>query len=215
MIELDVRMTQDGFLVVIHDRRVARMTGKKGEVRSLTLADLRQLDFGRRFGREFAGEKIPTLAEVFGAVPTRVGINIEVKTDGDRPRMRVMAQELCRLLGAEPGRRRIIVSSFDHRFLRVFHADCPEVPLGALYMTVRDFGRPPSILCRRTGASTFICSRSQIRLRYVQEAQRHGITVFVYGVERSGEATAMLRYGVDGVMTNSPARIRRILEQAQ
>jgi glycerophosphoryl diester phosphodiesterase len=215
MIELDVRMTHDGFLVVIHDRRVVRMTGSKGRVGGLILSDLRQLDFGRRFGHEFTGEKIPTLVEVFRAVPTRVGINIEVKTDGDRVRIRAIAQELCRLLGTEPGGRRIIVSSFDHRFLRVFHAGCPGVPLGTLYMTVRDFGRSPSVLCHRTGASTFICSRSQIRLRAVQDAHRHGITVFVYGVERARQAAAMVRYGVDGVMTNHPARIRRALEQAQ
>src|SRR5512132_2317510 len=86
MIELDVRLTADRHLVVFHDRRLGRTVRGSGPVWMKTLAELRDLDAGSWFGHRFRRERIPTLHEVFHAVPRSVGINIEVKTDGDSRR---------------------------------------------------------------------------------------------------------------------------------
>ncbi len=83
MIELDVRLTADRHLVVFHDRRLGRTVQGSGPVWTKTLAELRALDAGSWFGSRFRGENMPTLQEVFLAVPRTVGINVEVKTDGD------------------------------------------------------------------------------------------------------------------------------------
>ena len=66
-IELDVQMTKDGVLVVLHDEDVARTSNGRGLAREMTLSQLRELDFGSWFGPAWAGEKIPTLWQVLAA----------------------------------------------------------------------------------------------------------------------------------------------------
>src|SRR5512145_3180337 len=70
-IELDVKLTADGHVVVIHDPTIERTTGAKGRVKDMSLADLRSLDAGSFFAQTFQREKIPTLEEVFETMGKR------------------------------------------------------------------------------------------------------------------------------------------------
>ena len=83
-IELDVHLTKDGHLVVIHDETVDRTTNATGEIRNLTLAEIKAMDAGSWFHNKHAGDKIPTLEEVL-LLLTELGfngqLNIELKTD--------------------------------------------------------------------------------------------------------------------------------------
>ena len=87
-IELDVYQTHDEHLVVIHDKTVDRTTNGTGEVTKMTLAEIRELDAGSWFDRRFAGEKVPTLEEVFKLVrerqrtPLTIGLNMKVISPG-------------------------------------------------------------------------------------------------------------------------------------
>src|SRR5436305_76925 len=81
-IELDVRMTLDRHLVIMHDSTVDRTTDGHGEVSSLTLRQIKALDAGRWFDSRFEGVRIPTLNEVFEAIgPTTAFIDIEIKAE--------------------------------------------------------------------------------------------------------------------------------------
>jgi glycerophosphoryl diester phosphodiesterase len=79
MLELDLRATADGEIAVLHDAGVERTTGGRGALASLDWAAVRALDAGRGFGPEFAGERIPSLAEALAAIPRDVWINLQVK----------------------------------------------------------------------------------------------------------------------------------------
>ena len=209
MIEFDVRLSRDGVPVVIHDRRLNRTGGRKGRVRELTAAELTAVDVGRRRGRSFAGECIPLLSDVLTALPSTVGLNVELKTDGDRRRVGALAHTVARVLLSRGKGRKILVSSFDHRALRLFRRAAPRIPVGVLCMPVRDFGMVPSRLARRAGAEAFICSRSQARLWASREAHRGGIAYIVYGVNTVRHLRRMEKLQVDGVITDFPARMRR------
>jgi len=78
-IELDVAMTKDGVLIVIHDDTVDRTTNGTGKVVDLTYDYIRTLDAGSWFSPEFAGEHVPTLGEVLDAFRGKIGILIEIK----------------------------------------------------------------------------------------------------------------------------------------
>lgn len=211
LIELDVRLSADGHLMVYHDRRLGRTAPGREHIRQKTCHWLQGLDAGSWFAPRFRHEHIPTLQEVMHALPASVGLNIEVKTDGDR-RSGWEAACLAAIRGDKPGRR-IIVSSFDHQFLKRLHALDPSIPTGALCMPVRDAVRRPSGMARRLGTSAVICSRSQLRRRFVRNAHRHGIEVFVYGVNTARHLDRARRFGVDGVMTDFPARLRKLLRR--
>lgn len=84
-IELDVRRTRDGQLVCMHDATVDRTTDGKGKVAELSSRELRQLDAGKKFGPEFAGERVPTLEEVFALLRERkasVLVAVDLKEPG-------------------------------------------------------------------------------------------------------------------------------------
>lgn len=209
MIELDVRLSADGEPVVIHDRRLYRTTGVRGNVREWAASELEELNAGARFGRTYAGERIPRLATVLRTLPATIGLNVEVKTDGDRHRSGLMVERLGGLLRSAAGDREILVTSFDHDFLRRFHHRAPAFPVGVLYLGVRDLGRSPVRLALRAGATAFVCSRSQLRVRWVRMAHAQNIRVLVYGVNSVRHMLALRARGVDGVMTDYPARLRR------
>jgi len=79
--ELDVHLTKDGQVVVIHDGSLERVAGIKKNVRQMTLDEVKQADAGTGFGAQFAGERIPTLAEALDLAKNRVGVYIEIKSD--------------------------------------------------------------------------------------------------------------------------------------
>ena len=87
-IELDVYQTRDAHLVVIHDKTLDRTTNGTGEVTEMTLAEIRKLDAGSWFDPRFAGEKVPTLEEVFKLVrdrqrtPVTIALNMKVISPG-------------------------------------------------------------------------------------------------------------------------------------
>jgi len=81
-IECDVRRTKDGHIIISHDGTVDRCTNGSGKVADLTLDELRALDAGSRFGREFAGEKLPTLEEYLDLLRGKSRPQIELKEEG-------------------------------------------------------------------------------------------------------------------------------------
>ena len=132
-IELDVHLSSDGELIVIHDETVDRTTNGSGLVSSKTLAQLKELDASK--GMEgFAGAKIPTLAEVYDLIrPTNLIVNVEIKTDNI---MYADIEKKCLALEAEKGiQGRVIYSSFNHYTLANVLALDPGAQTGLLYVS--------------------------------------------------------------------------------
>ena len=129
--ELDVHMSRDGELVVIHDETVDRTTDGTGLVRELTLAQLKDLDASNGMA-SYRGARIPTLEEVFDLIrDTRHIVNVEVKTDDW---FYSGIEEKCLALAKEMGvEDRIIYSSFNHHTLRKLRELKPDVKLGMLF----------------------------------------------------------------------------------
>jgi glycerophosphoryl diester phosphodiesterase len=204
LIELDVRFSAECTCVVMHDRSLRRTTNGRGYVHATALSALQRLDAGRWFSPRFAMERIPTLAEVLDALPPAVGMNCEVKTDGD-PRSRLeRARVLAETLQRHGRGRLLIVSSFDHRFLSILSHHAPALALGVLLQPVRDITRRASRLAHRVGATSIFCSRRMLRRRLVDDARRHNLNIGVYAVDTPAQLLRMQRYGVDMVFTNHP-----------
>ena len=132
--ELDVHLSADGQLVVIHDETVDRTTNGTGLVREMTLAQLRALDASNGM-QEYRGARIPTLEEVYQLVrDTHHIVNVEIKTDEYfYPGIEAACLELTRKMGMMD---RVIFSSFNHFSLLTLRAMAPEAKLGMLYADV-------------------------------------------------------------------------------
>ncbi len=213
MVELDVRMTKDFEIVVLHDRSVRRTTNGRGKIWELTLADLRTLDAGSWFSRRFAGERIPTLRHILDILPAHVAVNIEVKTDGDS-RWRPALQELLILqIRERHAVHRCVVSSFDHRFLRRLHAIDPAIPTAVLYYPVRDFGKNPSKLVERVGAGMFTCSIGQLNKKIAANLENNHIPLGCYGVNSLRHFSKAVSYGASAIITDHPKEMLKLLSR--
>ncbi len=116
-IELDVRLSADGEVVVIHNDTVDATTDGHGRVSQMKLSELKALDAGRWYDPRFANERIPTLQEVFDAVGHRLSINVEIKVEFRQHPIQQEA-EVVRLIEDNQMIHRVIVSSFSPRSLR-------------------------------------------------------------------------------------------------
>lgn len=212
MIELDVRLTADRELVVHHDMRLWRTTGVRKRIQDLAAAEITNLDAGERFARRFRGATVPDLASVLAWRPARLGINIEVKTQGDTRGPSAHVDPLLGLLDRTPSAK-LLVSSFDDRFLALLHSVEPRLPLGCLYLPARDRARGPGALARATGAGIFICSTSQAKPALMRAARAAGLAVLVYGVNTVRQAQRSRALGARGVITDVPAHLRRSLNR--
>jgi glycerophosphoryl diester phosphodiesterase len=138
-IELDVAMTKDGVLVVIHDDTVDRTTDGTGKVAELTYDYISTLDAGSWFSPEFAGEPVPTLGEVLDAFRGKIGILIEIKDPVIYPGIeQKVADELVMRNMDKPENGKVIVQSFDWNSVKLFHDILPDVLVGVLTFYAKD-----------------------------------------------------------------------------
>jgi glycerophosphoryl diester phosphodiesterase len=200
-------MTKDFHIVVHHDRDIRRTTGARGAIWDLTLQQIRTYDAGSWFHSRFAGEQIPTLRQVLELIPPHMGVNIEAKTDGD-PRRKLAFEEVCILIIMEKkAEERVLVSSFDHRFLERMHKLHPGIRTGSLSVPIRDIRKKPSALSRKLGTSAFICSRSMLTSNMVKDAHARKLIVGSYVINTIDHLRQAVDLGVDAIVTDFPGRI--------
>lgn len=220
LVELDYHHTADGVPVVLHDPTLKRTTdaaarwpGGDLAASARPLEELRALDAGAWFHPRFAGTAVPTLAESLDLIQPRSVTLIERKA-GD-------AATLAALLRQRGLINRVVVQSFDWNYLRALHAELPDQVLGALGPRGRADGQPltpeekilgPAHLdeIAALGARLAVWSRDVTR-DSVTAAHARGLKVFVYTIDDPALARSLLALGVDGIITNQPARLWRTM----
>lgn len=207
MVELDAQMTSDGELVVIHDETVDRTTDGTGPVGSFTLEELRRLDAGSWFAPEYAGERIPTLREVFDlCVAEGVGVVVELKHPEMHPGLE---EKVVALIGEMwlRGAENIWCISFDHDCIRRLRKLDPALPLGYLF-------EPHAVLFVYPDDTVqAFCPYYRAPLQFpeqVTQAHEMGKLVLVYTVDDPAEVRALADVGVDGMVTDRPAALLQI-----
>ena len=224
VIETDVRATADGELVLFHDEGVERTTGGAGRVGSLTLAELKGLDAAYRFspdgGRSFplrgSGVAVPTLREVFAALP-RMRFNIEPKQAAP-----AITAPLCRLIREYGMADRVLVASFSAATLGEFRRECPEVATSAAagevasFLTLHGAGLAASygpamqaLQVPEHAGGVRVLTRD-----FVEAAHGRNLRVHAWTVNAEGDMRRLAELGVDGIMTDYPDRLLNVLGRA-
>ena len=212
MLELDVRLSRDNAVVVIHDQKVDRTTNGRGRVHDMTLEELKSLDAGSWFGKRFSGETIPTLQEVFSILDDRTYVNIEIKPDALSSWRSLELETQClAIVKKNRAEKRVLFSSFDYRIIRRMKQLSPDFIGGVLYNVMKDMGKTPGWLAKRASAGAFICGKRQITKRMVRNAHDHDLKVGVYTINTKREVEKILRYRVDAIITNFPDVVGKAL----
>ena len=217
-IELDVAMTKDGVLIVIHDDTVDRTTDGTGKVAELTYDYIRTLDAGSWFSPEFAGEQVPTLGEVLNTFRGKIGILIEIKDPIIYPGIeQKVADELIKRNMDKPENGKIIVQSFDWDSVKMFHEILPDVLVGVLTFYAQDVlpaaleeaaeyadyvnpflgdpGYPPYVV--------------RVTPAVIDLIHSYGMGILVWTVNIPADIAWLVKAHADGIITNYPDYVPR------
>lgn len=201
-VELDVALSADGTLMVIHDDSVDRTSSGKGSLGALTSAEIGALDGGAWFDPRFAGERIPTLAEAIAALgELGLSANVEIKQHAHHKSL----DQLVRSVQAEIARRapttRIMISSFDAEALKAMHALEPELEMAMLWGQVpQDWEEKLAAI----PATTIHLHYKALSIGLLEHMRARGIRVRVWTCNDPLELVSFWNAGLTGVITDNP-----------
>jgi glycerophosphoryl diester phosphodiesterase len=224
-LEMDLHMTRDGRIVVIHDPTLERTTDGTGTIKDLTFEEVRAADAGHRFtpdgGRTYPyrgkGLKVPTFAEVLSEFPAPMAINADIKES--RPGFEEVLLDTIRGADAEG---RVLVVSQDPKVMRRFRAlSGGRVSTGALRREIRAFYFASRIgiegLLHPPYKALQVPTRSGttevVTPRFVEAAHRRGVRVDVWTIDEPAEMRRLLDLRVDVIMTNHPEALATVLDE--
>jgi glycerophosphoryl diester phosphodiesterase len=204
LVELDYFHSADGVPVVIHDEILDRTTNAeeifgqpKLVIGDLPLAELKKLDVGSWFDDQFAGTKMPTLAEALHLIQSRSVTLVEHKA-GD-------AATLVRLLEEKKLIDEVVVQSFKWDFVAACRRLSPRLALGAL---CNKPANPQQIeAAAATGADVIIWDHQKIGREQIAQIHQLGKKAWAYTIDEPQRASQLIAAGLDGVITNKPAEI--------
>ncbi len=208
-VEVDVRRTRDGRIVVIHDEDTARIAGVRHVVADTDAAMLRHLDVGGRFDARFAGERIPFLEEMLDTVPSGGLIAVEIK-DGPGS-----APAIADIVAAHPARGGVTFISFDPASLAAIRRLLPDRPA---FLVADRGGRRRSggtrgliELALGHGFAGIDADHRMISEGFADAVLVRGLALWCWTVDDAAAARRMVSRGVVGITTNRPDLVQTAL----
>ena len=204
MIELDVMLSADRRMVVIHDATLERTTNGQGSVTDFTLAELKQLDAGSWFDSQYANQTIPELSEVLDLASGRSYVNIEIKSIAYEPNHPADAieKQVVDLLRHKNLLEACMISSFDVNILE--QIAFMKTPPAIAFISKEPATRDTVQMCTRLNTFSWHPDHRVVTRDQVEQMHEAGIRVFPYNVNTLAEYTRMSNMRVDGVITNDP-----------
>lgn len=209
MTELDIHLSKDGGLIVMHDPRVDRTTNGTGLICELSLAEIKQLDAGSWFGSGFAGEKVPTLQEVMEFVKGKIALNIEVKAGPEGPYPGIIASAIEHIRSNDMVDS-VVVSSFHREYLLELRRKAPEINAALLYS--KPFEEPWKEA--EDEGWDLHPHLSLVDEQLMQEAHSRGLLVRAWNPNEAERMRPLVALGVDGIGTDYPEVLREVLRES-
>ncbi len=213
MLELDVGLSSDGQVVVLHDATLDRTTDGRGELSGQPWSALAALDAGAWFDPAFAGERLPLLSQVLDELGGRIAINVEIKPEAVHSALAGGIEEqvvaMVRQRGLQP---RVTVSSFEPGAVARVHRLDPSIRTAVLYHTELELD--PVALVTLFGADGLHCNRHHVTAAAVGALHERGLYVGVYTANEAGELRRLRDLGVDAIFTDDVTAAREALAPA-
>lgn len=200
-IELDVQLSKDGEVVIIHDETIDRTTDGKGFVRDYTLEELKKFNAGKIKKGEYGFTPIPTFEEYCEWVKDfDITTNIEIKSGVFYyENLEEKTLEIVRKYGLE---EKVFFSSFNHMSVHLLKKLAPDIKCGAL-VEYEDLGNA-GYYCDKHGFDCFHPDQKTFLKEDMENCKKHGIEVNVWTVNGMGVLEKLYEWGCDGVFSDYP-----------
>jgi len=224
IIEIDIHLSKDEKIMVIHDPDLQRTTDQRDEIKNLTFSEIRKADAGRWFDEKFVEEKVPTLLEILKLINGKKTLLIEIKSDKkgqlyDKIVSKTIAE--IRNFNAE---KWCIIQAFESEYLQETHQLAPEIEIQKLieyplsipfwtkgYVDV-NWQKGSPILNGVTAVNAYFPFWSASQIYQIQEQK---LQTYVYTVNDTNSIKKMIRSGVDGIITNFPEKVIKLKDNLQ
>lgn len=211
-IELDIRLTRDGQIILLHDATTKRTAGLDKPIAELAWNEVRRLDAGRWKDPKWTGERIPLLSGVLATVPEGKRAFVELKCGPE------VLPELERVIAASGKRpEQIVLIGFNHKTMKLARERFPKLQVYWVvgYEKDKNTGKLPKLddviaAAREAGFHGLDLSEKwPLDARSVAEIRQAGLQLYVWTVDDPQAAKRFAALGVDGITTNRPAAIRQ------
>ncbi len=208
LVEIDIHMTRDGELVVMHDADVSRTTDGHGHIVDMTLAEIKQLDASVRWAPHYRNERVPTLAEVLAWAVGRIELCIEVK--GDPLVYPGTEEKLVALLRQYDMVEKSVIISFHHTSIRRVKELEPAATTGALLVAgVAD----PVAVARAALADSLRPNKEHITPEAVRQLHDAGLACHAWVINDEETLDRYVQMGIDSFGVDYPDRVRPYLDR--
>lgn len=208
LLELDIHMSSDGELIVMHDADVSRTTNGQGNIKEMSLAEIKRLDAGNWFNTRYQNERVPTLTEVLDWAKGRVSLVIEIK--GDPQPTAGIEQKLIATLNDTGMIDDVMIISFYHSSVKrvkeleprlatgILFGGCLVDPVGVTKAALADSARP---------------GWRYWTAELVDQIHTAGLTASTWNADDENLMEYVIGLGVDSIGTNYPDRLRAYLDR--
>lgn len=207
-VEVDVHLSKDNRIVVIHDEDTRRVAGIKRLVRDCTLAELQKLDCGKWKAARWNGERFATLEEVLDTIPKGKRMLVEIKSGPE-------------IIPYFPARQDVIAIGFDRETMRLLKRRYADLEVYWVVGWRRDLKRggwlpkPAALIgqCLDAGLNGLdVGANRPLSADLVRQVKDAGLKLYVWTVDSPTKARTLQAVGVDGIATNRPGYIRKALQ---
>ncbi len=200
-VEIDVYLTKDGQIITSHDGDTMRASGTKLVIKDTAFDELRKLDVGKWKGEKFAGEKMPSLADVLDTIPDGKRILIEIKCGPE------IVPEFMRVIGESGKRsRQLAVISFSSEVCKAVKDVLPQLQVYWLCSPREGKATEQIATARAAGANGIdIQGTELLTMAYAKAIKDAGLRLYVWTIDSPAVAKRMAALGAEGITTNKPA----------
>ncbi len=204
-VEIDVQESSDGVVMVVHDSDLKKLAGVGSKIWEQTADELRAVDIGSKFDPRFAGERVPTLAEVLEFCKGKIRVNIELKYYGHDQQLEQRVVDLVEAAGMQDD---VVIMSLKLEGVEKLKAIRPDWKAGLLVAVA--VGDLTKLDVDFLAVNLKLATRALIR-----RAHDRGMEVYVWTVNDPVSMSTMLGRGADNLITDKPAKLRSVLAQRE
>lgn len=218
MIEIDVHLSKDGHIMVIHDFTLDRTTTGKGRIVDLTLDEIKKYDAGIKFSDTFRGEKVPTLEETMDLLKGKTALLIEIKKNKDEQYPGI-EEKIVETIHKYHATDWVVVQSFNR--YSILQTKKTDPAITTFYLTGGNFDALYSGISEKLKTGEKIVKAfdgvapnySRLSGEKVKTLQKAGFKVYTWTVDKPADMKKIAGWQIDGIITNAPDKLIEILKK--